>query len=101
MDFGIKPRAFMKFYCTLKEDKRMYRIGVDLGGTNIAVGLVDENYRIVVKESTPTGAERPGEAVVDDIAKLCKKVCLAAGIPASETRAQVSPERKRARIFSP
>ena len=65
----------------------MYRIGVDLGGTNIAVGLVDENYRIVVKESTPTGAERPGEAVVDDIAKLCKKVCLAAGIPASEVAA--------------
>lgn len=65
----------------------MYRIGVDLGGTNIAVGLVDENYRIVVKESTPTGAERPGEAVVDDIAKLCKKVCLAAGITAREVAA--------------
>ena len=65
----------------------MYRIGVDLGGTNIAVGLVDENYRIVAKESTPTGAERPGEAVVDDIAKLCKKVCLAAGITAHDVAA--------------
>ncbi len=65
----------------------MYRIGVDLGGTNIAVGLVDENYKIVVKESTPTGAERPGEAVVDDIAKLCKKVCLEAGITAGDVAA--------------
>ncbi len=65
----------------------MYRIGVDLGGTNIAVGLVDENYRIVAKASTPTGAERPGEAVVDDIAKMCKKVCLEAGITANDVAA--------------
>ena len=65
----------------------MYRIGVDLGGTNIAVGLVDENYRIVLKESTPTGAERPGEAVVDDIAKLCKKVCVEAGITVADVAA--------------
>lgn len=65
----------------------MYRIGVDLGGTNIAVGLVDESYRIVAKVSTPTGAERPGEMVVDDIAKLCKKVCLEAGITANDVAA--------------
>ena len=25
----------------------MYRIGVDLGGTNIAVGVIDENYKII------------------------------------------------------
>ena len=30
----------------------MYRIGVDLGGTNIAVGLVDENYNIIKKASS-------------------------------------------------
>ena len=35
----------------------MYRIGVDLGGTKIAVGLVDEGYRIVTKATLPTGAE--------------------------------------------
>lgn len=62
----------------------MYRIGVDLGGTNIAVGLVDESYRIVAKVSAPTGAGRPGEEVVDDIAKLCKKVCLEAGVTAND-----------------
>lgn len=27
----------------------MYRIGVDLGGTNIVAGVVDEYYRIVGK----------------------------------------------------
>jgi transcriptional regulator NrdR family protein len=47
--------------------KIMYRIGIDLGGTNIAVGLVDENMTIVKKKSTPTLAERPGEEIVADI----------------------------------
>ena len=33
----------------------MYRIGIDLGGTNIAAGLVDENYKIeMTKGDTPT-----------------------------------------------
>ena len=45
----------------------MYRIGVDLGGTNIAAGLVDENYKIVCKKSIPTGAERDGEFIVADM----------------------------------
>ena len=53
----------------------MYRIGVDLGGTNIAVGLVNESMEIVVKKSLPTGAERPAEEIVKYIALLCKEVC--------------------------
>ena len=62
----------------------MYKIGVDLGGTNIAVGLVNENYEIKVKKSLPTGAERAPEAIVDDIAKLCFDGCADAGIEISE-----------------
>ncbi|MBO5305496.1 MAG: ROK family protein, partial [Clostridia bacterium] len=58
----------------------MYRIGVDLGGTNIAVGLVDENYKIVCKKSLPTGVERGVEAIVADMATLCRKVCEEAGV---------------------
>lgn len=58
----------------------MYRIGVDLGGTNIAVGLVDENFKIVCKKSLPTGAEREGELIVEDMAKLCLDVCKEANV---------------------
>ena len=36
----------------------MYRIGIDLGGTNIAAGLVDDDYKLVLKKSTPTLANR-------------------------------------------
>ena len=33
----------------------MYRIGIDLGGTNIAAGIVNENFEIICKASVPTG----------------------------------------------
>ena len=62
----------------------MYRIGIDLGGTNIAAGLVDENYEIVKKMSTPTLAEREASAIVDDMADLCKKLCEAEKIEISQ-----------------
>lgn len=62
----------------------MYRIGVDLGGTNIAAGLVDENYKIVCKKSIPTGAEREGELIVNDMAELCRDVCREANVGLNE-----------------
>ncbi len=65
----------------------MYRIGVDLGGTNIAVGLVDENYKIVAKQSTPTLAKRPANEIMDDIAALCYHVCEATGVDMSAVEA--------------
>ncbi len=42
----------------------MYNIGIDLGGTNIKVGLVDENYNIVAKATAPTNLPRPAEEIV-------------------------------------
>ncbi len=52
----------------------MYTIGVDLGGTNIAVGLVDENHKIVARLSTPTNADRPYDEIVKDIALTVQKL---------------------------
>ena len=48
----------------------MYYIGVDLGGTNIAAGVVNESFEIIAKGSVPTLAEREGELIVRDMAKL-------------------------------
>ncbi len=47
----------------------MYRVGIDLGGTNIAVGVVDENYNIIGHGKVKTNAPRPAEEICDDIAK--------------------------------
>ncbi|MDD4690545.1 MAG: ROK family protein, partial [Eubacteriales bacterium] len=49
-------------------------LGVDLGGTNIAVGLVNEEGQILHQESIPTRAERTDVEIVKDIANLCKKI---------------------------
>jgi len=46
----------------------MYYIGVDLGGTNIAVGLVDKDGKIIKKKSVKTGADRPFEEIMKDMA---------------------------------
>ena len=48
----------------------MIYIGVDLGGTNIAVGLVDEEGKILLKGSTPTLLERGPEPIIQDMGKL-------------------------------
>lgn len=53
----------------------MYRIGIDLGGTNIAGGLVDKDHKIIAKASIKTEASRPAEEIVSGIASLCRKLC--------------------------
>ena len=56
----------------------MFRIGIDLGGTNIAVGIVDEAQRIVAAHSVPTVWQNGARALLDDIA-ACVKAALANG----------------------
>ena len=52
----------------------MYNIGIDLGGTNIKVGLVNENYEIVAKATAPTDLPRPAEAICKSIVDTVWKV---------------------------
>lgn len=58
----------------------MYRIGVDLGGTNIAVGVVDENLKIIGRGSRKTDLPRPAEMIFDDIAAAVGAAVKDAGI---------------------
>ena len=48
----------------------MYRIGIDLGGTNIAAGLVNDVFELVDSVSVPTNAPRSVEAIIDDMVLL-------------------------------
>lgn len=50
----------------------MYYIGIDLGGTNIAIGLVNEAGEIVKNKSIPTLKERGIDAICQDMIRLCK-----------------------------
>lgn len=52
----------------------MYRAGIDLGGTNIKAGIVDENQKILVEDSVPTRVERPYQEVIKDMADLVKNL---------------------------
>ncbi len=47
----------------------MYRLGIDLGGTNIATGVIDENYKIIGVGKVKTNLPRPAEEIIDDMAK--------------------------------
>ena len=62
----------------------MYYIGIDLGGTNIAAGITDTEGNILYKGSLPTGASRGRDAIIDDIATLCRMLCRDAKIAFDE-----------------
>ena len=62
----------------------MYYIGIDLGGTNIAAGVVNEEHKIIKKASVPTGATRPADEITADIAALCRRVAEEAGLTISD-----------------
>ncbi|MDL2205704.1 ROK family protein [Eubacteriales bacterium OttesenSCG-928-N13] len=62
----------------------MKYIGIDLGGTGIKVGVVDEDGTILLKLSAPTGVERGHEAVIHDMAQLTLQAIEQSGVPMEE-----------------
>lgn len=64
----------------------MNSIGIDLGGTNIAAGIVDTNGNILIKQSIPTQAARPCEEILSDIASLCKSLLRQSGETLADIR---------------
>ena len=58
----------------------MYYLGIDLGGTNIAAGIVDKNFKIVNKGSTPTLVNRDPELIIKDMGILCMSLLNESGI---------------------
>lgn len=58
----------------------MYRLGIDLGGTNIVSGVVDENKKIIASARCKTNTPRPAEEIVDDMAKVALEAIENAGL---------------------
>lgn len=61
-----------------------YYVGIDLGGTNIAVGIVDEAYQIIGRGKCKTRAFHPVAEIVDDMVSLVENAAKDAEISCSE-----------------
>ncbi|MBR1663968.1 MAG: ROK family protein [Ruminococcus sp.] len=57
-----------------------YYIGIDLGGTNIKAGVVDEDFRIISKATCKTNLPRPAEDICKDMAQVAKQAVDDAGL---------------------
>lgn len=72
------PASMLKVHTdvTLICDKEAFssdRLGVDIGGTEIKFGVLNEEDELVFKSSIPTNKES-AEAIVRDIADECRKI---------------------------
>lgn len=64
----------------MTEDRFMYSIGIDLGGTNIVSSVVNDRYEIVASAKTATNSPRSAEEIFDDIAKVTLEAIDKAGL---------------------
>lgn len=70
-----------------------YTVGVDVGGTNIAIGIIDENNMLVFKDSVPTPTSKTAQEIINSIVSLLGKIiteinikdgdidCIGLGVP--------------------
>lgn len=84
-----------------------YSIGVDLGGTNIAVGIVDARGDLLKKISVPTGSAHDYKILIEKIAAAVEQVTAESGLDMQKIRSvgagipgTVDPSG-RAVIFAP
>lgn len=58
----------------------MYYVGIHLGGISITCGVVSEEGEVIISGAVPTLKYRGFQAIVKDMADLCKKVVSNAGL---------------------
>ena len=62
----------------------MYRIGIDLGGTNTAAGLVDTHGNIIDRESVKTNLPTTLDRIVENITGLCRDLMARNGLTSQD-----------------
>ncbi len=65
---------------------KKYYVGIDVGGMSIKAGLVDEDGKIIYKETCKTMPERANAEVIHDMNRLCESVISGAGVDPSAVR---------------
>ena len=63
---------------------RKYYVGIDLGGTFIKGGIVDDLGHIICEDKTPTESEKGAEGVATNIANLAKRLMAKVGLEADD-----------------
>ena len=63
---------------------RKYYIGIDLGGTFIKGGIVNDKGEILVSDKTPTESEKGSDGVSENIANLAKKLLASMNLTTSD-----------------
>jgi glucokinase len=58
----------------------MKTIGIDLGGTNIVAGVVDQDYRLIATAKCKTNTPRPADDIIADMARVAQEAVNAAGL---------------------
>ncbi|OXX84100.1 glucokinase [Paraclostridium benzoelyticum] len=64
----------------------MYYIGVDIGGTGVQAGVVDENGQILFRKECPTDVLSGFEKIMEDINKLVRNMLEENGVQISEIK---------------
>jgi glucokinase len=62
------------------EEVRKYYVGIDLGGTFIKGGIVDDLGNIVYQDKTPTESEKGSDGVANNIASLANSLMKKVGL---------------------
>ncbi len=78
-DSFFVPAGFGKYtlegeMTVILTDIRKYYLGIDLGGTFIKGGIVDDSGKIVLRDKVPTESEKGADGVVENIVSLCKSL---------------------------
>ena len=84
-DSFFVPATYGKFKiegkaAILMTEVRKYYVGIDIGGTFIKGGIVDDLGRIIAKTKVPTGAEDGTAAVAKNIARLTESLIKESGL---------------------
>lgn len=64
-----------------------YYVGIDLGGTFIKAGVVDENYNIVAKASIPSAVDGDHEGLADRMVECANKAMAELGLTVEDVEA--------------
>lgn len=65
----------------MSADRKRIRIGIDIGGTNIKIGLVDEKQTLFAVKSIPTEREKPWQTVIKNLAEAVTGILEEQNIP--------------------